>query len=77
VTTLFEDARLDGVLLLGPVVGAGTQLDLDLRRHVTGGVGREDGGLVQEQALAVGHVGIRQRYERGPRYDDVTITVLD
>jgi hypothetical protein len=41
-----------------PVVGAGTQLDLDLRWYVTGGVSREDRRIVKEQALPVGHVGI-------------------
>ena len=41
-----------------PVVGPCPEFDLHDRAHVAGGGRREDGRISEQQALAIGHVGI-------------------
>ena len=50
--------RLNGFFLVWPVVRARAEFDFDDRADVSRHAGREDRRIVEEQALAVGHVGI-------------------
>ena len=53
---VLDDVGLDGFRLVGPVIRAGAQFDFHHGTDITDGSGIKRGGIVKQQALAIGHV---------------------
>jgi hypothetical protein len=52
------DVGLDGFHFMRPIVGTGTEFDFHDRAHIASGLLLECGRIVEEQALAIGHVRV-------------------
>ena len=61
----FRDVGLNGFLLIRPIIRASAQLNLHNRTNVAGGSRWKSRWVMEQQALAIGHVGINFEFPAG------------
>ena len=58
----FRDVGLNGFLFMRPVIRTSTQFDLHDRANITGGFRREHRRIMEQQTLAIGHIGVNFQF---------------